>query len=146
MARSFFTECITNTKSVFSYNFTKEAIRLYKSILDSVTSDYLRDSAFLGLFLAAINCLAYPANSVAYKCGITFIRKRLITFDHLIYAKTTLMSIIDAELYYRVRGLLDIYKIIIAYKYIYKILLTPSEINAFENVNRNKFIFIIVEL
>ncbi len=138
MARSFFTECITNTKSVFSYNFTKEAIRLYKSILDSVTSDYLRDSAFLGLFLAAINCLAYPANSVAYKCGITFIRKRLITFDHLIYAKTTLMSIIDAELYYRVRGLLDIYKIIIAYKYIYKILLTPSEINAFENVNRNK--------
>ena len=48
------------------------------------------------------------------------------------------MSIIDGELYYRIRGLLDFYKVHMAYKYIYKILNTPSEINAFEYANKNK--------
>ena len=118
MARSFFTECITNTKSVFSHNFKKEAIKLYKSILNSLTFDYLRDSIFLGIFLAAINCLAYPANSVAYKIGIKLIYKRQISFDQLINAKRNLMSIIDGELYFAIRGFLDFTKIIIAYKYI----------------------------
>ena len=137
-ARSFFTECILNTKSIFSYNFQQEAINIYKNILKQNTSRYIRDSIIIGLCMAAINTLVYPASAVAYKAGIKFLRKRYISFDELIDTKRTLMSIIDGELYYRIRGLLDFYKVHIAYKYIYKILNTPSEINAFEYANKNK--------
>ena len=66
-----------------------------------------------------------------------FIRHRTITFEKLIHVKITCMSYIDG-IYYRIRGFWEYSRLKIAFKSIYKILNTPSEINAFECANLDK--------
>ena len=136
-ATSFFSECVTNTKTIFSFNFQQGAVDIYKSILDQETNDYLINSFLLSLFTSGIYFISYASNSAAYKAGITFIRHRKIKFDTLIKVRSTLMSYIDG-IYFRIRGFWDYSKVKLAYKSIYKILNTPSEINAFREQNINK--------
>ena len=136
-ARSFFSECVTNTKSIFPFNFQKSAVNIYKNILDKEIYDYILDSIFIGICISSINLLTYIASSAAYKCGIIFIRQKIINFEALIEVKKTLMSFIDNEIYFRIRGFWDYSRVILAFKYIYKILNTTTEINAFEYANEN---------
>ena len=136
-AGSYFSECVTNTKTIFSFNFQKGAIEMYKSILDKETTDYIKDSLILSALLAAGDFLSYASNSVAYKCAMKFIRQRSLTFGTMNNVKKTLMSYIETT-DLQIRGLSDYSKVRIAYKYIYKILNTPSEINALEDVNKDK--------
>ena len=136
-AGSYFSECVTNTNIIFSFNFQQGAIDIYKSILETETNEYIKDCIFLSLFNALIDFLPYVANSVAYKSGMHFIRHRTITFEKLIHVKITCMSYIDGIDDY-IRGFWEYSRIKIAFKSIYKILNTPSEINAFECANLDK--------
>jgi ABC-type multidrug transport system fused ATPase/permease subunit len=79
-ASSYFTECVTNTKIVFSFNFKKSPIEMYKSILDKETSDYIKDRLILSALLGAGDFLSYASNSAAYKCVMKFIRHKTLTF------------------------------------------------------------------
>ena len=136
-ACSYFSECVTNTKTVFSFNFQKSAIEMYKSILDKETSDYIKDSLILSALLGAGDFLSYASNSVAYKCAMKFIRHKTLTFAAMNNVKKTLMSYIEGT-DVSIRGLSDYSKLKVAYKSIYKILNTESEINAFEYANKDK--------
>ena len=137
-ARSFFSECVTNTRSIFSFNFQNGAINMYKNILDQEYNYYIKDTILLGLCIASINFLSYIANSMAYKYGIIFFRQKTINFESLIQVKKTIMSFIDNEFYFWIHDFWDYSKVITAFKYIYKILNNLSEINAFENANKDK--------
>ena len=136
-ACSYCSKCVTNTKTVFSFNFQKSAIEMYKSILDKETSDYIRDSLILSALLGAGDFLSYASNSVAYKCAMKFIRHKTLTFAATNNVKKTLMSYIEGT-DISIRGLSDYSKLKVAYKSIYKILNTESEINAFEYANNEK--------
>ena len=136
-ASSYFSECVTNTKTIFSFNFQNSAIEMYKSILDKETNDYIKDSLLLSALIAAGDFLSYASNSVAYKCAMKFIRHKSLTFAAMINVKKTLMSYIEVS-DINIRGLSDYSKVKIAYKPIFKILNTPSEINAFEEFNKDK--------
>ena len=138
-AGSYFSECVTNTKTIFSFNFQNSAIEMYKSILDKETKDYIKNSLILSAFIAAGDFLSYASNSVAYKCGMKFIRQRDLTFGVMNNVKKTLMSYIEST-DLQIRGLSDYSKVQIAYKYIYKILNTPSEINPLEDANKDKIL------
>ena len=136
-AGSYFSQCVTNTKTIFSFNFQKGAIEMYRSILEKENTDYIRDSLILSAFIAAGDFLSYASNSVAYKCAMQFIRHKSLTFSRMNNVKKTLMSYIEST-DLQIRGLSDYTKVRIAYKFIYKILNTPSEINALEDVNKDK--------
>ena len=136
-ASSYFSECVTNTKTVFSFNFQNSAIEMYKSILEKETSDYIKDSLILSTLLGAGDFLSYASNSVAYKCAMKFIRHKTLTFAAMNNVKKTLMSYIEGT-DVSIRGLSDYSKLKVAYKSIYKILNTESEINAFEDANKDK--------
>ena len=136
-ACSYFSECVTNTKTVFSFNFQKSAIEMYKSILEKETFDYIKDSLILSALLGAGDFLSYASNSAAYKCAMKFIRHKTLTFAAMNNVKKTLMSYIEGT-DVSIRGLSDYSKLKVAYKSIYKILNTESEINAFDYVNKDK--------
>ena len=136
-AASYFSECVTNTKTIFSFNFQKSAIDMYKSILDKENKDYIKDSLILSALIAAGDSLSYASNSVAYKCAMKFIRHKSLTFAAMNNVKKTLMSYIEGT-DINIRGLSDYSKVKIAYKSIYKLLNTQSEINAFEETNKDK--------
>ena len=136
-AHSYFTECVTNTKTIFSFNFQNTAIDMYKSIIDKVAIEYIKNSLILSALIAAGDFLSYASNSVVYKCAMVFIRHKSLTFSTMNSVKKTLMSYIEGT-DISIRGLSDFSSVKVAYKYIFKILNTPSEINAFEEVNKDK--------
>ena len=136
-AASFFSECVVNTETIFSFNFQKGAVDIYRNILEKETKDYLLNSFLLSIFVSLLLFLSFASNSVASKAGIIFIRHRQLRFDTIVNVRSTLMSYIDG-IYFRVRGFWDYSRIKLAYKSIYRILNTPTEINAFNEANKDK--------
>ena len=136
-ASNHFSECVTNTRTIFSFNFQKRAIEMYKNILKKENKDYIKDSLIYSVLIAAGDYLSYISNSVAYKCAMVFIRHRSLTFRVMNNVKKTLMSYIEGTDIF-IRGISDFSKVKIAYKCIYRILNTLSEINAFEEENKDK--------
>ena len=136
-AASYFSECVTNTKTIFSFNFQNNAIEMYRSILEKENKDYIRDSLILSALIGSGDFLSYASNSVAYKCAMKFIRHKTLTFAAMNNVKKTLMSYIEGT-DISIRGLSDYSKLKVSYKSIFKILNTNSEINAFEYANKDK--------
>ena len=136
-AGNLLSECVNNTKTIFSFNFQNHAIEMYRSILEQETKEYLRDSIMLGLLIGGGSFLLYVAYAVVYKCSIKFIRNRTLTFYNMNCVMNTLMSSING-IADNLHGIGDYPKAKLSFKSIYKIMNTPSEINAFENINKNK--------
>jgi ABC-type multidrug transport system fused ATPase/permease subunit len=62
-------ECVTNTKIIFSYNFTKEALNLYLESIDYITQKQIRDNIINGLALAIIYFSSYLVNAAILIAG-----------------------------------------------------------------------------
>ena len=135
--RNHISECIINIKTIISYNYQQSAINAYRDILEKETNEYIKDCFLLSLFTGLIDFLPYAANSIAYKCGMQFLRHKKITFERLIQVKSTCMAYID-EIYFRIRGFWEYSRVNLAFKSVFRILNTKPEINAFEYANENK--------
>ena len=136
-ASLFFSEIVANTKTIFSYNYQNCAIELYKNILKKEYCDYIKDSIIISVLLSLGDFLTYASNSVAYKCAMKFIRDRRLTFGKMNNVKKTLMSYLETT-DITIRGLSDYLKVKNGYKGVFRILNTKSEINALEEVNKDK--------
>ena len=66
-------ECIINTKTIFSFNFQKEAIRLYIEIIDYIRRQFIRDALIMGLFMGLGNLCYFLANSCVYYAARHFL-------------------------------------------------------------------------
>ena len=91
----------------------------------------------LGLLIGGGVFILFSSHSVVYKCAIIFIKNRTLTFNSMNAVMNTLMTSTDGisdSLY----GIGDYPKAKLSFKSIYKIMNTPSEINAFEYANKNK--------
>ena len=136
-ASSYFSECVANTKTIFSFNYQNSAIETYKNILDKETNEYIKDSLLLSASISSGGFLSFISNSVAYKCAMIFIRKKSLTFAVMVSVKKTLMSYIQGT-DINIKGFSDYSKVKVAFKSIFRIFNTPSEINAFEEFNKDK--------
>ena len=136
-AGSILSECVINTKTIFSFNFQPHALEIYKNILDKETKAYLKDSIMLGVLIGGGTFILFLSHAVVYKCAIKFIRKKTLTYDELNAVMNTLMSATDG-IADSLHGIGDYPKAKISFKSIFRIMNTPSEINAFEYVNKNK--------
>ncbi len=136
-ASMFFSEVVTNTKTIFSYNYQDCAIETYKNILEKENCDYIKDSIIISVLLSLGDFLSYASNSVAYKCAMKFIRDKTLTFSTMNNVKKTLMSYLETT-DITIRGISDYLKVKNGYKSVYRILNTKSEINAFEDQNKDK--------
>ena len=136
-AGSFISECVTNTKTIFSFNYPPYAIVAYRNILEQEENDYLKDSLMNGLIFGVGIFLEYGCYCAIYRASYNFIRNRTLTYDTMNIAMTFLLSsrygISDNLL-----GIIDYPKAKLSFGSIYKILNTPSQINAFEYVNKDK--------
>ena len=54
-------ECVVNTKTIYSFNFQKTAVKMYLDVLDQAKREFLRDSFMKG-FLIGIGLFAMFAN------------------------------------------------------------------------------------
>ena len=110
---------------------------MYRNILEREKKDYLKDSIMSGLIFGAGVFIEYACYCAIYRASYNFIRNRTLTYDRMNIAMNLLMTsrygISDNLL-----GITDYPKAKLSFRSLYKILNTPSEINAFEYVNENK--------
>ena len=136
-AGSVLSECVINTKTIFSFNFQEQAIEIYRNILQKETKAHLKDSIMLGLLIGGGVFVLFASHSVVYKCAIKFMRKRTLTYDDMNCVMNTLMSSTDG-IADSLHGIGDYPKAKLSFKSIFRIMNTPSQINAFEYINKDK--------
>ena len=136
-AGSILSECVINTKTIFSFNFQSHAVKMYTDILKKETKAYLKDSIMLGFLIGIGTFILFSSHSVIFKCSIKFIRKRTLTYDDMNIVLNTLMTTSDG-IADSLHGIGDYPKAKLSFKSIYKTMNTPSEINAFEYFNKDK--------
>ena len=136
-AGSILSECVINTKTIFSFNFQSHAVNMYRDILKKETKAYLKDSIMLGFLIGIGTFILFSSHSVIFKCSIKFIRKRNLTYNDMNIVLNTLMTTSDG-IADSLHGIGDYPKAKLSFKSIYKTINTPSEIIAFENMNKEK--------
>ena len=73
-------ECVLNTKTIFSFNFEKEAVRMYLKVLDLAKKDFLRDSIFRGLLIGIGIFSTFCSKATIYHFASVFIRNESLVF------------------------------------------------------------------
>ena len=133
-AGSFLSECVINTKTIFSFNFEKSAIEIYSNILENETKDYLKDSLIQGFLIGFGVFINYFTYAVIYKFGIFFIKNKSLSFHNFNIVLANLMNSCDGigDL---LRGMGDIGKAKLSFKSIFEILDTKTLIDPFPNLN-----------
>ena len=136
-AGSVLSECVVNTKSIFSFNFQKKAIEIYSNILQSETRNHLIDSVMQGFWVGLGLACFDISYAVVYKFAIIFIRNKTLTFQNLNCVVTNIFNSIDG-LTDILRNMSDSAKAKLSFKSVFNTLDTETKISAFEIDNREK--------
>ena len=136
-AGSFLSECVINTKTIFSFNFNKKAEKKYSNILNSETKNFLKSSLLQGFWIGfglGCHCIAY---GVAFKLSMIFIRKRTLNFENLACVVANITNSMDG-LTDILRNLGDTSKARLSFISVFDTLDTKSNISAFDSQNKDK--------
>ena len=136
-AGSFLSECVINTKTIFSFNFQIKAKEKYSNILNSETKNFFKSSLLQGFWIGfgfGSYCIAY---GLAFKLAIIFIRKRTLTFENLTCVISNIANSCDG-LIDILRNLGDAQKAKQSFISVYDTLDINSDISAFDSENKDK--------
>ena len=130
-------ECSTNSKIIFVYNFKNEAIRIYLDTIDYITQQQVRDNLIDGICLGLITLCGFLVNVAIYGATKHYILNDTMNSEDMLLIHTVMQ--IGFE---NIGGIaLDvghIKKANIGFKYIYSVLETESLIPSYYNDNIDK--------
>ena len=66
-------ECVVNTKTIFSFNFQPEALRMYLQAIEFIRQQFFRDAIISGFFIGLGNFCSFAANASVYAAAKKFI-------------------------------------------------------------------------
>ena len=136
-AGSFLSECVVNTKTVFSFNYQKKAVITYESFLNNEKKYFLKNSILQGFWMGlglSINNFAF---GIAYKCGFIFLKNKSVTFQSLICCIYNIVNSCDG-LSDILRNMGDSGKAKLAYKSVFDTLNKKIDFSPFETSNKSK--------
>ena len=130
-------ECVINTKTIFSFNFQKEAVRMYLKVLDLAKKDFLRDSVLKGIIIGVGIFSTFCSKATIYHFASVFIRNETLVFEDMtvVVALSVTVSIGCAN---GLRGLVFISKARKSFDSIFRILETKTEIDVSKEGNEHK--------
>ena len=136
-AGAILSESVLNTKTIFSFNFQKQSVKLYMEIINSETKNFLRDSILFGLLMGlGVFCSFMNHSTLFYFSEEFFLndtldyKKMNITIQILILMISSLSS--------GIRGVFDIKIAKNSLKSIFNILNTVNEIEHTQKLNEDK--------
>ena len=135
-AGSLLSECVINTKTIFSFNFQQKAIDLYSSILEKENSGNLKTGIISGLLFGLGIFITYACRATLIKCSFIFMKRQTLTYDNMICALNCLLTL--GGICHSLMLLAEIPKARTSFRSLFNIIKTPSEINAFEEENKDK--------
>ena len=130
-------ECVTNSKTIFVYNFTHEAIRLYLEAIDYITQQQIRDNLIDGAVIGISFFTNFSKNAAIYAATKHYVLKDVLNTEDM----SLIFSIISSGFMKIVNYMRDfgrIKKAIAALRSIYSTLYTNSLISPYEEDNYNK--------
>ena len=136
-AGAILSECVINTKTIFSFNFQQSAVDLYLSLLFSESVGYVKDSLWKGLFLGLGAFATYACNATLFYAAKEFILRFSLNFNDFIYAISSLVMMI-AGISVGLNGISDYPKAKKAFISVFKTMRTKSLIPPFLKDNIGK--------
>jgi ABC-type multidrug transport system fused ATPase/permease subunit len=136
-AGSVLSECVTNTKTIYSFNFQNEAIKMYLNILNESSYIFIRDSILKGILMGIGVFALYANNATVFHYAWVFIKNGQLTFDNMNLAINCVMMLSNGVAN-NINGLTEYNKANKAFDSIYDILNTVSLINTSDEVNARK--------
>ena len=136
-AGSVLSECVVNTKTIFSFNFQPTALKMFLKELEVIKRKFLRDALIGGILSALEFSASYAANAAVYAASKKYILDMDLTSEDMtivLYVTTNAVKGIREALYY----LQNLKKSLRSYRSIYSILDTPSMISPFRRENEGK--------
>ena len=130
-------ECVTNSKTIFAYNFSREAIRLYLLAIDYITQQQNRDNFINGVVIGLEIFSRYSCYSAVYGATKRFVLNDTLTTDEM----SVILSIAGVgfnSLTTLMRDIGHIRKAVAAVRSIYSTLETQSLISPFLEDNIHK--------
>ena len=136
-AGGIFSECVSNTKTIYSYNFQKKAVELYMEFIDFLKKKYMLDSFISGLFIGLGQFCIFAAHSTVLYAAKIFILKRQINSENLDLILSVVLTMAGG-IAQGMANIGDFKKAKNAFKSLYSILDYKSKISAFKRDNEKK--------
>ena len=138
-AGAMLSECVINTKTIFSFNFQKPAVDMYLGLLLSESTDYVTNSIWKGFFLGLGAFATYCCNATVFYAAKEFILKFSLTFNDFMYTCSTLMMMITG-ISVGLNGISDYPKAKRAFISVFKTMKTETLIPPFYKQNEGKIV------
>ena len=133
----FLSECIMNTKTLFSFNFQRSAMNKYNKIITRIRKKFNHDALIMGLFLALPNTFFFISNICVYVAARHFAGKHSLNTNYMSII-LTMININLSQLINTMSDLGNLRKAGEAFRAIYSTLETKSLIPPFRNDNKGK--------
>ena len=130
-------ECVINTKTIYSFNFQKEAVRMYLRVLDTAKKDFLRDSLLKGVLIGIGIFSTFCSKATIYHSASVFIRNETLVFEDMTVC-VALSVTISIGCDNGLKGLVFLSRAKKSFDSIFRILDTKSEIDVSKEGNRDK--------
>jgi len=136
-AGAMLSECVINTKTIFSFNFQQPAVDMYLGLLLDETTQYIKDSLWKGFFLGFGAFSTYACNATVFYAAKEFILRFSLNFNDFMYATCSIFMMI-AGLSVGLNGISDYPKAKRAFISVFKTMRTKSLIPPFLRDNQGK--------
>ena len=130
-------ECVTNTKTIYSFNFQKKAVEMYMEIIDFLKRQFVRDSLIGGFFVALGQFCMFAGNSTVLYAAKKYILKGEINSEDMGLAMNVVITAANG-ISQGMGNIGDLKKAKVAFKSLYSTLDTESKISAFKKDNIGK--------
>ena len=130
-------ECVTNTKTIYSYNFQNHAVEMYMNVLEYNRRKFLKDAIVAGFFVGLGQFALFAGNAAVFQASKTYILDGDIDSEDMALALNIVLTSAGG-IGNGLGQLGDIKKAIIAFKSIYSTLDTKVLINPFRKDNEGK--------
>ena len=130
-------ECVINTKTIFSFNFQPQAIRMYLNAIEYIRQQFYRDAFISGFFVALGNFASFAANAAVYAAAKKFILDGSLDSDEMAIALSVVTTCAQG-ISNGMGNLGNLKKARVAYKSIYSTLDTVSTIPPYQRDNEGK--------
>jgi len=130
-------ECVTNTKTIFSYNFQGHAVEMYMDVLEYNRRKFVKDSLVAGFFVGLGQFALFGGQACVFHAAKTYILNQDINSEDMALA-LNIVLVSAGSIGNGLGQLGDIKKAVIAFKSIYSILDTEVLINPFKRDNADK--------
>ena len=137
-------ECVTNTKTIYSFNFQQHAVEMYMEILEYCRKQFLRDSLISGFFIGLGQFCMFAANASIFSLSKKLILDGKINSEEMGLAMNIVVTS-SGGISNCLSNIGDIKKASVAFKSLYSTLDTKSLIPPFKRDSKGKIILTILK-